>query len=81
MSVSELQSWLGWCLVINLAVLIWWASWFLLARDWIYRLHGRWFNLSEQQFDAIHYGGMAFYKLLILVFNLAPWLALGLMGD
>ncbi|WP_257387208.1 DUF6868 family protein [Tahibacter caeni] len=30
-------------------------------------------------FDAIHYGGMAVYKIGILLFNLAPLLALHLL--
>ena len=40
------------------------------------RLHGRWFDLSEQTFDAVHYGGMAAYKIAIFVFNIAPLVAL-----
>ncbi len=40
------------------------------------RLHGQWFKLSDQQFDAIHYGGMAVYKIGILLLNLTPYIAL-----
>ena len=48
----------------------------MFARDFIRSLHGRWFRLSDASFDAIHYGGMAGYKLAIFAFNLAPLLAL-----
>jgi hypothetical protein len=57
--------------------------WFLaiiFARDWIKQVHGKWFNLSDTTFDAIHYGGMAVYKIGILLFNLVPLIALYFMG-
>lgn len=44
-------------------------------------LHGRWFHLSDNTFDTIHYSGMAVYKIGILLFNLAPLLALYFMGN
>jgi hypothetical protein len=40
------------------------------------KIHGRWFRLSDSTFGAVHYGGMAAYKLAILFFNLVPLLAL-----
>ena len=65
-----------WSLVVNYAVLIVWFVAFAVGRDAIQRLHGRWFRLSDNTFDAIHYGGMAFYKLAIVLFNLGPLIAL-----
>lgn len=54
----------------------------------MYRLQGRWFRLSVETFDAIHYAGMAAYKLAILLLNPAQLLELhlsdgrpGLTGD
>jgi hypothetical protein len=61
-----------WSLVFNYAVLFVWFLAFLFARGWLRRLHGKWFNLSDGAFDAIHYGGMAIYKIGILLFNLVP---------
>ena len=48
-------------------------------REWMRGLHGRWFKLPDATFDAIHYGGMAAYKIGIMLFNLAPLLALWLL--
>jgi len=48
----------------------------VLAHDGIERVHGRWFRLSREQFDALHYGGMSIYKLGIILFNLVPLAAL-----
>lgn len=76
MDMQTLQQVLGWSTLIHLGILLWWFAWFVLARDTLYRLHGRWFRLGEAQFDAIHCGGMGLYKLAILLFNLVPYLAL-----
>ena len=43
-------------------------------------MHTRWFKLSVEDFDKIHYIGMAVFKLMILVFNLGPYLALRIVG-
>jgi len=71
MSAKFAQDFLLWCLVINYGVLLAWFLVFRLAHGWLFRLHSRWFRLSEERFDAIHYGGMAGYKIGILLFNVS----------
>mgnify|MGYP001160600859 CR=1 FL=1 len=80
MTVSELWSFLLWCSVVNFAILTWWFLVFAFARDWLHRTHGRWFRLSNEQFDAIHYAGIAFFKICIFLFNLVPLIALSIVG-
>ncbi len=81
MTLELVRDTLLWCTVINFALLMVWFVGFLVARDWIRRLHGKWFRLSEESFDAIHYAAMAIFKLLIVVFNLVPYIALLIVGD
>lgn len=75
-----------WCrfllsaVLINYIILMIWFLAIIFARDWIKQVHGKWFNLSDTTFDAIHYGGMAVYKVGILLFNLVPLIALYFMG-
>jgi len=76
MTPAFASQFLLWSLVFNYAVLLVWFLAFIFARGWLRRLHGKWFNLSDSAFDAIHYGGMAIYKIGILLFNLAPLVAL-----
>ena len=80
MTVEIIRSTLAWCTVINWGLLLWWLLFFTLAHNWTYRFHSKWFNLSVETFDAIHYAGMAFFKLFILLFNLVPYLALRIVG-
>ncbi len=76
MSIEIARGVLLWCAVINYGVLLWWFLFFTFAHDWMHRLHGRWFRLSAEQFEAIHYAGMAIYKIGIILFNLVPYVAL-----
>jgi len=79
MTVHELQSVLVWCLILNYALLILWFAVFVLAHDWIYRMHTRWFKLSPEAFDAANYLGMAIYKIGVILFVLIPFIALWIM--
>jgi hypothetical protein len=76
MTLEVIRKTLAWCTVINYGVLLVWAFAFIFGHDWMMGLHGRWFHLSVQQFDALHYAGMSIFKLGIIMFNLVPYIAL-----
>lgn len=80
MTVEIIRDVLAWCAVINYALLLLWFLVFSFAHDWIYRVHGKWFTVSVENFDAIHYAGMAFFKLCIFIFSLVPYLALRIVA-
>jgi hypothetical protein len=80
MSIDTLRNALLWCALINYGVLFVWFLFFIFAHDWMHRLHARWFRLSVEQFDALHYAGMAVYKIGIILFNLVPYVALRVIG-
>ena len=80
MDLSTLRDVLVWSLVVNYGILLVWFVMFSLAHDAVYRLHTRWFRLSRETFDALNYGGMAVYKIGVLLFNVAPLLALLISG-
>ena len=67
MSIELTRSFLLWCTVINYGILLVWFLVFTLAHDWMRRLHGRWFRLSDEQFDTLHNLGMSTYKIGILL--------------
>jgi len=80
MNHDPVSEFLLWSLAINYGILLVWLAALTWFREPIRRLHGRWFSLSDQVFDAIHYGAMAAYKLAIFIFNLTPLLAIQLLG-
>lgn len=79
MTMEILKTFLGWCLVINYGVLIFWAI-VLMTGDWATRLHSGMLRVDEARVREMHYLLMGQYKLLIFIFNLAPWVALWLMA-
>ncbi len=78
MDAETTQKLLGWCTLINFLLLMYWWGWLALAGDFVYQLHGELIQIqiSRPVFDAIHYAGMTLFKLLFVVFNLVPYLAL-----
>ena len=70
--ISMVKELLLWSALINYAILIVWFGVFVFFHDFLYAMHGRWFDIEKKSFDALHYGGMAIYKILVLVFNIVP---------
>ena len=75
MTLETLTSFLAWCTLINLVILILW--WLVLAFGgaWMRSMHRKWFDLSDESFAAVHYRVIAYFKVLWVVFNLTPYLA------
>lgn len=80
MTVEIVRDVLAWCAVINIGLLLWWWLFLTLAHDFVYRIHEKWFKLSEERFDTIHYSGMLFFKICIFLFNIVPYLGLRIVG-
>jgi hypothetical protein len=80
MSIEIARSAFLWCTVINYAVLLLWFLVYSLPHGWLYRLWGRRVRLTPEQFDTLNIAGMMLYKLGIMLFNLAPFVALCIAG-
>lgn len=79
MSLELTRHVLLWSTIINYGILLVWFMSFVFGYANVRQLHGKWFRLSNEQFDALHYGGMSIYKIGILLFNLVPFLALTIL--
>jgi hypothetical protein len=80
MTVEIVRQMLGWAALLNLGLLFLWFGVFMVAHDWIYGVHSKWFTISADRYDSIHYMMMGFYELAIFVFLLGPYLALRIIG-
>ena len=80
MSIEVVRSFLLWCAVLNYVLMLVWFLLFALPHNWLYRFCSRWFRLTPEQFDVINFSGIVFYKATILLLNLAPYLALRIIG-
>jgi hypothetical protein len=79
-TTNEVKHVLLWCVGLNYVILFIWVGGLVFAHDWMYRVNSRWFNLSVETFDAIQYGGIAVYKIGIILLNLMPLIAFSLVG-
>lgn len=80
MNIAILRSVLLWSTIINFAFLFLWFLLIAVPHGWLYRLWGRWFRLSVEQFDALNFAGIVLYKILVVLFNLVPYIALVLVA-
>ncbi|MBL7157047.1 MAG: hypothetical protein ISS92_02665 [Candidatus Omnitrophica bacterium] len=80
MTLETIRAALGWCAVINMGLLLWWFFAITVLHDLVYRWHSKWFKLSVEKFDEIHYAGIAFFKIAIFFFNIVPYFALRIVG-
>ena len=81
MSLTELKHLLVISTLINYAIVTIWFLVFVYAHEALYQLHTRWFRLSPQDFDKIHYAAMAIYKIGVLLLNLVPLIAISIAGN
>jgi Family of unknown function (DUF6868) len=67
------------CWIFGFLLLLIWAGAFMLAANVIHDLHGSIFGLSPHELNVIHYCGIAFVKLCVILFFFFPWLAIRLV--
>jgi hypothetical protein len=80
MDINTLRTFFLWCTVVNGGLLILSSLFLMLAGDLVFRLHRRWFPLPRETFNALIYGFLGFYKIMVITFNLVPYVALAIMG-
>lgn len=80
MSMQELTAFFMWCTILNGGLLLFWAFLGMLAPELVYQLHSKWFPMPRETFNVVLYAFLGAFKLIVLFFNVVPWLALLLMG-
>lgn len=76
MTLTLLTSLFAWMTVINIGLIILSTFLIIALRQLLYRTHGRIFDLTRENIATITYNWLGTYILLIIVFNLVPYLAL-----
>lgn len=78
-TLAEITTFLGWCSLINIVLLLWTVMCLTVFRRPILQLHGAMLGLSEEDLARRYLDFMVQYKVLIVVFNLVPWVVLKIM--
>jgi hypothetical protein len=80
MDIITLRTFFLWCTIINAIILIGSSMIFAFASDWIYKIHNRFLNIPKETSKTVFYSFIGLYKMLWIVFNLVPYIALLIVG-
>ena len=53
---------------------------FMLAPDMVYRTQSKWFPIPRETFNVVLYAFLGLFKIVFLVFNVVPYVALLIVG-
>ena len=57
-----------------------WTIMSILAPDLVYRTQSKWFPISRETFNVVMYSFLGLFKIVFLVFNVVPYVALLIVG-
>ncbi len=80
MDIQTVRSFFMWCTLINGGLLIFSFLTCAYAREWVYRMHGKWFPMPRETFNVVIYCFIGIMKVFVLMFNLIPYVALVIIG-
>ncbi len=67
------------CFLLAVCLLLLWFVFFLVAGQWAYSIHSKWFEITRHDFDIIMYCAIAFFKTSATLFFLLPFIAVKLI--
>lgn len=79
-AIDTLATFLGWCSVINIGVLVLSTIILIIMREPVASIHSRLFGINQAELPAAYFQYLGNYKIAIFIFNLAPYIALKVMG-
>ena len=80
MDIQTLKKFFMWCTIINGALLTLWIITFMCFPDLVYRTQNMWFPISKETFNIVFYSFLGLYKIIFLIFNAVPYIALVIIG-
>lgn len=80
MDIQTLTTFFMWCTIINGGILVLWALTCMLALDWVFRMHSKWFNISRDAFNVAIYSFLGLFKIAFIFLNVVPYVSLLIIG-
>lgn len=81
MDIQSLTQFFMWCTIINVGLLMFWTLWIMAAPELVYRLQARFFPISRETFTLTMYCFLGIFKIVVIVFNIVPYVALLIIGS
>ena len=80
MNMELIREFLGWCTMINIGILALSSIMVVMFRSKIGEIHRKMFGLDEAVLHEAYFRYLANFKIVIIVFNLVPYIALRIMA-
>jgi len=80
MDMATLQAFFMWCMILNGGILILSFLITLIARDFVYKMHSKWFPMPRETFNTVIYSFFGIFKMAWLLLNVMPFIALRIIG-
>jgi len=80
MTLSQITELLGWVSILNFAYLTLATLSIVFMREKGSSIHSKMFDISKEDLSPIYFNFLANYKVVSLVFCLAPYFSLKIMG-
>ncbi|MDP0506051.1 MAG: hypothetical protein Q7K47_02365 [Fusobacterium sp. JB019] len=78
--VNVIKSFLGWSCVINILFLLLSTLMVTVFQKPISKIHSKLFDLDEKALHLEYFKFLAFYKMIVIIFNIVPYLVLLIMS-
>lgn len=76
MGIDTLTTVFMWCTIINGGLLVLWTVFTAFAPNVVYRTQSMWFPIPRETFNVVMYSFLGVFKIVFLMFNLVPYIAL-----
>lgn len=80
MNINVVRAFFKWCTIINGGLLIFASLSIRFAGDWTFGMHSDWIPITRDAFNGEVYLLLGFFKIIVIVFNIVPYLALVIVG-
>ena len=78
--MEVLTDFLMWCSIINGSFLVIGSIFLFVRPSFVFQIHSKFVSLTENQIEVFFYGFIGAFKVLFLVFNLVPFIALKIVS-
>ena len=76
MDIETLTRFFMWCTIINGVLFAVWALFIKLAPELVFKTQAAWVDLPRETVLTVLYAYLAMFKIVYLVFNVVPFVAL-----
>jgi hypothetical protein len=77
--IQTITTFLGWCSVINIGLLMFYTIWLMAFRNLTKSIHSALLGIDQDELDSIYFQYLANYKLAVIVLSIVPYFALRIM--